>query len=109
VIQNLNRRGFGRVMAAGVVLLFLLVGGTADAKKKSKIKQSTGRLVELNHAENTMTVRVKGKKVVFNVRFDGGSIVAVVPETVTAVVVTPIVATTELSAALLITMSPVPR
>ena len=69
-MHSLERHNLGRVMVACVFALLLVVGGAADAKK-SKIKQANGRLMELNQEENTMTVRVKGKPVVFNVKIEG--------------------------------------
>ena len=66
--QN-SRRTFGRVMAACAVLLLLLVGGTADAK--SKVRKSDARLMAFDQEKGKMMVKEKGKKVIYNVRFDG--------------------------------------
>jgi hypothetical protein len=70
-MQNFTRRSFGRVLAASVVLLFVFVGGAADAKSKSKVRKSDARLVSFDREAGTMTVKEKGKKVTYKVRFDG--------------------------------------
>ncbi len=71
-MQSFTRRSFGRGLAAAVILLFTFGVGTADAKKKSKIKQAREvRLIAFDTEAGTMTVKEKGKKVVYNVRFEG--------------------------------------
>ena len=70
-MQSLTRRSLGRVLAAGVVFLLLFVGGAADAKSKSRVKKSEGRLIAFDEEKGTMTVKEKGKKVVYSVKFDG--------------------------------------
>jgi hypothetical protein len=70
-MQILTRRSFGRVLAAGMVFFFLFVGGVADAKKKSKIKKADGRLIAFDQTAGTMTIKQKGKKVVYKVKFEG--------------------------------------
>jgi hypothetical protein len=72
VIQNFGRRAFGRIVIATIVSLLTLGVGTADAKKeKSKTKMDEGRLVAFDEEAGTMTVKQKGKKVVYNVKFEG--------------------------------------
>jgi hypothetical protein len=47
------------------------MGSTAVAGSNSKIKKSQGRLVSLDTDAKQMTVKVKGKKVVYNVKLEG--------------------------------------
>ena len=70
-MQSLMKRSWGRVLVAGIVVLLLFVGGAADAKSKSKVKKSNGRLVALDEGAGTMTVKEKGKKVVYDVKLEG--------------------------------------
>jgi hypothetical protein len=72
VIQNYSRRAFGRIVIATVVSLFALGITTASAKSKSNIKKTEGaRLIAFDEEAGTMTVKEKGKKVVYNVKFEG--------------------------------------
>lgn len=64
-------RSLARTVAVGTILLFALTAGTADAKSKSKVKKSEGRLIALDKEANTMTVKEKGKKVTYNVKIEG--------------------------------------
>ena len=71
-MQNVSRRTFGRIVVAMMVSLFAFGVGTAEAKKKSKIKKTQGaRLMSFDEAAGTMTVKEKGKKVVYHVKFEG--------------------------------------
>jgi hypothetical protein len=71
-MQSFTRRSFGRGLAAAVILLFTFGAGTADAKKKSRSKLSKeARLIDFDTEAGTMTVKEKGKKVVYNVKFEG--------------------------------------
>ena len=71
-MQNFTRRSFGRVLAAGVVFLFAFGVGTANANAKGKIKQARDvRLVAFDTEAGTMTVKEKGKNVVYKVKFEG--------------------------------------
>lgn len=71
-MQNLTRRSFGRSLAAAVVLLFAFGAGTADAAKKEKSKLTKeARLISFDTDAGTMTVKEKGKKVVYKVTFEG--------------------------------------
>jgi hypothetical protein len=62
---------FVRVLAASLVLVLVGLGAAAEADGKGKIKKSQGRLVSLDREAKQMTVKVKGKKVVYNVKLDG--------------------------------------
>ncbi len=70
-MENITRRSFGRIIAACMVFLFLFVGGAADAKSKSRVKKAEGRLVAFDREAGTMTVKEKGKKITYKVKFDG--------------------------------------
>ncbi len=70
-MQNLTRRSFGRVLVAAAALLFTFGVGTADAKKsKSKLSKEV-RLLGVDKEAGTMTVKEKGKKIVYKVKFEG--------------------------------------
>jgi hypothetical protein len=72
VIHNISRRAVGRILIATIVSLFAFGIGTADAKKKTKTKMSEGaRLIAFDQEAGTMTVKEKGKKVVYKVKFEG--------------------------------------
>jgi len=62
-------RALSALLLALLVGLLLGIGSTAEAG--SKIKKSQGRLVSLDRDAKQMTVNVKGKKVVYNVKLDG--------------------------------------
>lgn len=71
-MQSFTRRSFGRGLTAAVILLFTFGVGTAAAKKKSKSRLSKeARLIDFDTEAGTMTVKEKGKKVVYNVKFEG--------------------------------------
>lgn len=62
----------GRVLAAAVAVLFTLTAGTADADKKMRSKLSKEvRLIAFDTEAGTMTVKEKGKTIVYNVKFEG--------------------------------------
>ena len=65
-MQKFTRRALSRALAAAVVLSFTFGVGSAD--EKSKIKQARDvRLLSFDTEAGTMTVKEKGKKVVYNV------------------------------------------
>ncbi len=71
-MQIMNRRSLGRVLLAAVALLFVFGVGTADAAKKQKSKLSKeARLLAFDTEAGTMTVKEKGKKIVYKVKFEG--------------------------------------
>ncbi len=71
-MQNLTRRSFGRVLTAAAVLLLMFGVGVADAAKKSKSKLSKeAKLMAIDTEGGTMTVKEKGKKIVYKVKFEG--------------------------------------
>ncbi len=70
-----TRRGFFTLILSAVAALFV-VGvvsvDTAEAAKKQKSKLSReARLLAFDTEAGTMTVKEKGKKVVYNVKFEG--------------------------------------
>jgi hypothetical protein len=68
----LTKQNLGRVLAAAMVVMFSLGAGIAEAEKKSKIRLSKeARLIAFDTEAGTMTVKEKGKKVVYNVKFEG--------------------------------------
>ncbi|MCS5619622.1 MAG: hypothetical protein NZ808_07165, partial [Myxococcota bacterium] len=71
-MQKTTRRSIGRIAVAAMALVFAFGIGTAEAKSKSKIKQAReARLLAFDTEAGTMTVKEKGKKVVYNVKFEG--------------------------------------
>lgn len=71
-MQEFTRRSIGRVIAAAVVLVFAFGVGAAEAKSKSKVKQARdARLLAFDVEAGTMTIKEKGKTVVYNVKFEG--------------------------------------
>lgn len=69
-MQRFTRRSLVRALSAAVILSFTFGVGTADAK--SKIRQARDvRLLAFDTEAGTMTVKEKGKKVVYNVIFEG--------------------------------------
>ncbi|MDP6980614.1 MAG: hypothetical protein QF570_18790 [Myxococcota bacterium] len=70
-----TRRGFARVVVAALagVLFFGAVGvDTAEAGKKTKSKLSReARLLAFDTEAGTMTVKERGKKIVYKVKFEG--------------------------------------
>ncbi len=69
-MQSFTRRSWVCALAAAVILSFTFGVGSADAK--SKIKQARDvRLLAFDTEAGTMTVKEKGKKVVYNVIFEG--------------------------------------
>ncbi|MBW2724317.1 MAG: hypothetical protein JRE71_08015 [Deltaproteobacteria bacterium] len=69
-MQSFTQRSLVRALAAAVILSFTFGAGAADAK--SKIRQARDvRLLAFDTEAGTMTVKEKGKKVVYNVIFEG--------------------------------------
>jgi hypothetical protein len=71
-MQSTTRRSVVRALVAAVVFSVAFGVGSADAKSKSKIRQAREvRLIAFDTEAGTMTVKEKGKKVVYNVIFEG--------------------------------------
>jgi hypothetical protein len=71
-MQKITRRAIGRIAFGAMALVIAFGIGTADAKSKSKIKQAReARLLAFDTDAGTMTVKEKGKKVVYSVKFEG--------------------------------------
>lgn len=68
------RSRVGGVAALGVALALVLVG-PAGAQTKTKTRMSEGRLVAVDPATGTMTVREKGKSVEYRVLLEGSVLV----------------------------------
>ena len=67
--STITRRG--PLAIAALLVLLLTLAGPAAAQTKTKTKKSDGRLMSLDHEAGTMTVREKGKPVVYQVKFEG--------------------------------------
>lgn len=71
-MQKFTRRSLGRLAVVATVITLFCGVGTAHAQSKSKIKQAREvRLLSFDTEAGTMTVKEKGKTVVYNVRFEG--------------------------------------
>jgi hypothetical protein len=66
--STMRRGGF---VLALVLSFALAIAGAASAEKKTKSKKAEGKLVEMNVEAGTMTVKEKGKKRVYQVKFEG--------------------------------------
>lgn len=72
MMQKFTHQSIGRVLAAIMVVMLTVVAGTASAEKKTRSKLSKeARLIAFDTEAGTMTVKEKGKKVVYNVKFEG--------------------------------------
>ncbi len=71
-MQKTMRRSMGRIAVAAMALVFAFGIGTAEAKSKSKVKLARdARLLAFDTEAGTMTVKERGKKIVYNVKFEG--------------------------------------
>jgi hypothetical protein len=71
-MQKTTGRSMGRIVVAAMALVFAFGIGTAEAKSKSKVKLARdARLLAFDTEAGTMTVKERGKKVVYNVKFEG--------------------------------------
>lgn len=71
-MQKFASRPIGRLLVAAAAFFLMFGVATAEAKSKSKIKQASNvRLLSFDTEAGTMTVKEKGKKVVYTVKFEG--------------------------------------
>ncbi|MFB0979010.1 MAG: hypothetical protein QMC73_15220 [Myxococcota bacterium] len=71
-MQKTTGRSMGRIVVAAMALVFAFGIGTAEAKSKSKVKLARdARLLAFDTEAGTMTVKERGKKVVYDVKFEG--------------------------------------
>jgi len=71
-MQKMNRRSLVRLTIDVATLFFAFGVATVDAAKKQKSKLSqNARLLAFDTEAGTMTVKEKGKKIVYKVKFEG--------------------------------------
>ena len=71
-MRQLGKRSIATLVIIALTTFFVAgLASTASAEKKMKSKRAQGKLLELNEAEGTMTVKEKGKKKVYQVKYEG--------------------------------------
>ncbi len=71
-MRQFGKKSIAFIAAASLVFLFVAGGAsTAAAGKKIKSKKSEGKLVSLDPEAGTMIVKEKGKKRIYQVKFEG--------------------------------------
>ena len=71
-MRQVGKRSIAALVIVTLASFFVMgLASTASAEKKMKSKRAQGKLMELNEAEGTMTVKEKGKKKVYQVKFEG--------------------------------------